>query len=87
MLGGRMVACALGLLLAVWVFLPSAAGQPVSLVSCHLLRGALPVAGLWPCLVYPAQSIYSLIFCCRRMESFMFLLYSLLFLCNSLSYC
>ena len=60
--GGRTAACALGLLLTVWVFLPSAARQPVSqscsLVSCRLLRGALPVAGLWPCLVYPALLVF-----------------------------
>ena len=35
--------------------------QSVSLVvlfSCRLLRGALPVAGLWPSLVYPALLVF-----------------------------
>ena len=37
MSGGRTVACALGLLLAVWLFLPLAVGQPVSPVSLIFL--------------------------------------------------
>ena len=30
----------------------------VVLFSCRLLRGVLPVAGLWPCFIYPALLVF-----------------------------